>query len=226
MPRTLLGSNPYTLGLTLGSAKNLATGIKTTQSGTNAARLANIIETYSKNSDVINNALGKTVSAFGSTLGQNVLSPVTDAINNVNETAKKAYDGVVNFVDTTKQGISDNKDKIASAINALPSEAWNSSTANEEARKATAAAWDRQHQENEWLWNKQMEAINTSYERAVASLKAAGLNPILAYSNGGLGTPSVSTGSFGSAQTYKASESTTDILKYIAQVVLALISEN
>lgn len=78
---------------------------------------------------------------------------------------------------------------------------YNQSSAYNAAESAAARAW-------------QERMSNTSYQRAVADMKAAGINPILAYSNGGAVTPSGSTasigtlsGSLGSAQSFQAQQS-------------------
>lgn len=64
----------------------------------------------------------------------------------------------------------------------------------------------------------QLEMSNTSYQRAVEDLKKAGLNPILAYSNGGASTASGST-----AQAHQASGSQASI---DTNTVASLINAN
>lgn len=54
-------------------------------------------------------------------------------------------------------------------------------------------------------WQEQMS--NTSYQRAVEDMRKAGINPILAYTQGGASTPSGAQGTIGSASMGMASSS-------------------
>lgn len=68
-------------------------------------------------------------------------------------------------------------------------------------------------------WSKEMS--DTSYQRAVADLKKAGLNPILAYSNGGASSPSAavasgSSASYNGSSSYGSSDKNLDIYKLIS----------
>lgn len=65
---------------------------------------------------------------------------------------------------------------------------WNNTAGFNAAQQAQAMDYNSQEAERQRQWEENMS--NTSYQRAVKDLEAAGLNPVLAIMNGGASTPS------------------------------------
>lgn len=91
--------------------------------------------------------------------------------------------------------------------------------ANAIARENAAAANQFAHDEAELAREFEQYNVDTQYQRLVKDLKAAGLNPILAYGSLNTGLPSAAAASAHQAETFKSSEKFTDIIQAILGIV-------
>lgn len=82
---------------------------------------------------------------------------------------------------------------LASSYMAMQAQSAREQMAYQTASAEKAMAFNAAEAEKNRKWQEMMS--NTQYQRAMADMKKAGLNPILAYRQGGAGTPSGATAS-------------------------------
>ena len=155
-------------------------------------------------------AVSEALSDFGSTTAR-----AAETANNVSRQAQSAQAAFnANAMDTANS-ITDNR---------LISQYGFNSAMMASANQFNQQSWQNAANWNEMMWQKQADfnaaeaqkqrdwqekMSNTSYQRAMSDMQQAGLNPILAYSQGGAQVPSGATASVGGAQMSSAQSAMT-----------------
>ena len=138
-------------------------------------------------------SIGSTLSSLGSTINNTVNSGMSNYMSNLNAGSSMA--------NAVSQFAQDNQFAFNSAEAALQrdynAQMWDRTAQYNSAEAAENRAFQSQEAATNRAWQERM--ANTAYQRAVADLKAAGLNPILAAFNGGAATGSGAMASGGAA---------------------------